>query len=173
MTVEIRECTIQDLEDLQKVSRETFADTFGKFNTVENIKAYLDKAYNLQTLRQEMNNVNSKFYFLYVDKVIAGYLKLNILDAQSEKMPDNYLEIQRIYVRKQFKRQGLGKKLLKLGIKQAEKLEKDFIWLGVWEKNYPALSFYESMGFTRYSEHRFVMGEATQTDYILRKELRK
>ncbi|WP_119326457.1 N-acetyltransferase [Companilactobacillus musae] len=173
MVTKIRRCTTEDLEVLQKLSRETFTDTFGDYNTIENLNAYLDKAYDLATLSQEMNNVNSEFYFLYVDGILAGYLKINILDAQSEKMPDDFLEIQRIYVRKQFKRQGLGKILLKLAISRAKELHRKRIWLGVWESNFPAQEFYKYMGFTRFSEHRFVMGGSSQTDYILKKELRK
>lgn len=172
MTTTIRRCTTQDVETLQKLSIETYTDTFGAFNTASNTQAYIDDAYDIKVLLQELSNPHSEFYFLYQDQELAGYLKVNILDAQSEKMPDDFLEVQRIYIRKQFKRQGLGKMLLELGIKRARDLKRQRVWLGVWEKNFPAQKFYQYMGFERYSSHKFVMGDSVQTDYILKKELR-
>jgi len=173
MTTTIRRCTVDDLETLQKLSAETYTDTFKPYNTPENMKAYIDDAYNLDTLRQELTDKNSEFYFLYVDDKLAGYLKVNILDAQSEPMDDSFLEVQRIYIRVPFKRLGLGKTLMKLAIERAQALEKPRLWLGVWENNLSAQKFYQAMGFEHYSSHKFVMGTSTQTDYILKKELEK
>ncbi|APU71720.1 GNAT family N-acetyltransferase [Companilactobacillus crustorum] len=172
MTIKIKKCTVKDAEELQTVSIETFADTFGPYNTVQDLNGYLDKAYDLNVLRQELNNPNSEFYFLKVDGQVAGYIKLNVFDAQTEKMTKNDLEIQRIYIREQFKRHGFGKMLLELGIDRAIKLAKENVWLGVWESNFAAQKFYESMGFKRFSEHKFIMGNSTQTDYLLKKKLR-
>lgn len=172
MTTKIRRCTTQDVETLRKLSIETYTDTFAAYNTVSNTQAYIDSAYDIKVLLKELSDVHSEFYFLYVDQELAGYLKVNILEAQSEPMADDFLEIQRIYIRKNFKRRGLGKMLLELGLKRAKDLGRKRVWLGVWEKNFPAQKFYQYMGFERYSSHKFVMGESVQTDYILKKELR-
>ena len=173
MTTEIKKCTLKDIETLQKISIETYADTFGKYNTPENTAAYIDDAYNLPQLTSELMNEYSEFYFMYFDGKLAGYLKVNILEAQSEAMGDDFLEIQRIYIRKHFKRLGLGKQLIELGLKRAQVLSKPRVWLGVWERNYSAQEFYKTFGFEKFSSHKFVMGDSVQTDYILKKELRK
>lgn len=36
-----------DLDELIAISRETFADTFGKDNTPEDLKKYLDESYSV------------------------------------------------------------------------------------------------------------------------------
>jgi len=172
MTIEIKKCTLDDLKTLHNLSVETYTDTFGEYNTEADLNDYLDKAYNNTELKKELTNSNSMFYFAFYDGKLAGYLKLNVLDAQSESIGDESLEIERIYIRKQFKRLGLGTKLLNFGIVKAEELNKQSVWLGVWENNFPAQKFYQKMGFVRYSEHKFIMGESVQTDYILTKELR-
>ena len=169
--LKIRRCDLNDLIDLQKISRETFQATFGKDNTEENMQEYLDEAYNSQALTQELRNPHSAFYFVYHEAKLAGYLKLNILDAQSESMPDNYLEIERIYFKKDFQHLGLGTKLFDFALQRAQALEKQYIWLGVWENNFPAQKFYQKMGFQRFSQHHFVMGDSDQTDYLLKKKL--
>ncbi len=172
MTIEIKKCTLDDLKTLHNLSVETYTDTFGEYNTEADLNDYLDKAYNNAELKKELTNINSMFYFAFYDGKLAGYLKLNVLDAQSESIGDESLEIERIYIRKQFKRLGLGTKLLNFGIAKAEELNKQSVWLGVWENNFPAQKFYQKMDFVRYSEHKFIMGESVQTDYILKKELR-
>ena len=173
MTTTIRKCDLNDLEILQKLSVETYTDTFKKFNTPENLQAYLDEAYDLQVLKTELSDPHAEFYFLYQDKQLAGYLKINILDAQSETMGNDFLEIQRIYIRVPFKRHGFGQQLLDLALKRAHELGMNHIWLGVWENNFPAQKFYQHLGFERYSAHKFIMGDSVQTDYILKKELAK
>lgn len=66
------------------------------------MKAYLDRAFNLKQLGKELLNNCSEFYFIFLNKEVAGYLKLNFNDAQSEKMGNDSLEIERIYIRENF-----------------------------------------------------------------------
>jgi ribosomal protein S18 acetylase RimI-like enzyme len=47
----------------------------------------------------------------------------------------------------------------------------EWIWLGVWEKNYKAQQFYARWGFERFSEHTFWMGDDPQVDWLLKKKL--
>lgn len=170
--IKLVKCTPKDVEALQRISIETFSATFGPYNTEDNLNGYLKSAYDIKVLKKELSNVNSEFYFAYEDNEIAGYLKINVLDAQSEKMADDFLEVQRIYVRENFKRHGIGKKMLNFAVKRAQDLGKTHMWLGVWESNFTAQRFYYAMGFEKYSSHHFFMGDSSQTDFILKKELR-
>lgn len=99
MTDKLVQLSIADLTALQAISRETFADTFGKYNTPEDLQRYLDSAYSDSQLTSELNNENSSFYALYHDNQIVGYTKLNIDDAQSEVQGPDALEVERIYIR--------------------------------------------------------------------------
>ena len=40
-------------------------------------------------------------------------------------------------------------------------------WLGVWEYNKNAIEFYKHMGFKKFSEHSFLLGDDNQTDLLL------
>ena len=114
-------------------------------------------------------NPNSAFFFLYGDDCLAGYLKINEKDAQTDLPNENSLEIERIYVRREFQGSGLGKMLIEYGLSIAKEKKKEFAWLGVWEKNEKAIRFYEKMGFRKHSTHSFYMGDDEQTDYIMQK----
>lgn len=171
MRINIRQCTFEDLYKLQEISYETFNETFKHQNSPENMNAYLEKAFNVKQLEKELSNVSSQFYFVYFHNKIAGYLKVNTNDAQSEEMDDDSLEIERIYIKSTFQKHGLGKYLLDKAMEIAIEQNKQIVWLGVWEKNEKAIAFYQKMGFVQTGIHSFYMGDEEQTDFIMSKTL--
>ncbi|MDP4094000.1 MAG: GNAT family N-acetyltransferase [Bacillota bacterium] len=171
MKLTIKECTIDDLSVLRELSYNTYNDTFRHMNTPSNMDAYLQKAFDTDKLREELINSNSLFYFLYADGQLAGYLKLNEHVAQTDINDPQSIEVERIYVTKEFQGKGLGHILLNKAIETAGIRKKSYIWLGVWEKNEKAIQFYKRNGFYVVGNHSFYMGEEEQTDFILRKDL--
>lgn len=169
--MEIKKVALADLMLLQEISIETFTDTFKEQNTEEDLNQYLERAYNLEQLKKELANKNSAFFFLLDNKETVGYLKLNVEDAQTESIAENAMEIERIYIRKNYKRKGYGKFLLEQAERLAQKEKKKVMWLGVWEENSAALAFYTAREFVHTSSHSFFMGEDEQTDFILTKRL--
>ncbi|MFZ7104369.1 MAG: GNAT family N-acetyltransferase [Peptococcaceae bacterium] len=81
------------------------------------------------------------------------------------------LEIERIYVEKEFQGNGLGRVLMNKAIDTACAREKAYIWLGVWERNDKAISFYKKSRFYKTGTHSFFMGSEEQTDFVMRKNL--
>jgi ribosomal protein S18 acetylase RimI-like enzyme len=171
MTIDIKKCIPEDSRKLQEISYETFSETFKHQNSLENMNAYLEKAFNLKQLEKELSNISSQFLFVYFNNEVAGYLKVNTNDAQSEEMGDESLEIERVYIKSKFQKHGLGKYLLNKAIEIALECNKKKIWLGVWEKNENAIAFYQKMGFVQTGAHAFYMGDEKQTDFIMTKEL--
>jgi diamine N-acetyltransferase len=171
MTINIKPCTIDDILVLETISYETFNDTFKDQNSPENMNAYLEKAFNVKQLEKELSIVSSQFFFVYFNHEVAGYLKVNTLDSQSENMGEDSLEIERIYIRTKFQKLGLGKYLINKAIEIAKEQEKNKIWLGVWEKNENAIAFYKKLGFVQAGSHSFFMGDEEQIDFIMIKSL--
>jgi ribosomal protein S18 acetylase RimI-like enzyme len=171
MTVKIKKCTREDVQLLQNISIETFNDTFKDQNSAESMKAYLERAFHSKQLEKELSNISSQFYFIYYNEELAGYLKVNMNDAQSEKIGDESLEIERIYIRYKFQGKGLGKYLLNKSVEIAIGQNKKLIWLGVWEKNENAMAFYKRMGFVQTGAHTFYMGDEEQIDFVMTKTL--
>ncbi|GGC91169.1 GNAT family N-acetyltransferase [Enterococcus wangshanyuanii] len=169
--IEIKKIGADDVEQLKQISIKTFSDTFAKDNDPSDLNEYLTTAYSEDKLSKELTTAESEFYFIYTDDHLAGYLKLNVGEAQTESIANNSMEIERIYVDTQFKRLGLGKKLYEKAVSRANELKKEVLWLGVWEKNTPALAFYEKMGFVQAGQHSFFMGTDEQIDLIMKKTL--
>ncbi|OAS19310.1 GNAT family N-acetyltransferase [Paenibacillus oryzisoli] len=171
MTLHIHKCSFDDISKLQEISVETFTETFKDQNTSESLHAYLNKAFNLIQLEKEVWNPLSQFFFIYMNDEVAGYLKVNTNEAQSEAMGDDSLEIERIYIKGKFQGHGLGKYLLNTAIETAMACDMKRVWLGVWEENEKAIAFYKKMGFIQTGAHSFYMGEEEQIDLVLTKLL--
>jgi len=171
MVVKIEGVKQTEVEKLKAISETTFAETFAKDNTPEDMAAFLEQNYNYSQLEKELANKNSFFYFIYQQNELAGYLKLNINEAQSEDGPKEALEIERIYILNAFKGQGLGKQFITFAEKTAREKNKSEIWLGVWEHNPSAIAFYKKMGFVKTGQHIFTIGCDDQTDWIMTKIL--
>lgn len=167
----IRPITVDDIPALQEISRETFKKTFDPYTAPDDMVRFLKEDYETAKMRSEIDNPNSRFFFLVVSDQVAGYLKVNVGDAQTEAIKDNALEVERIYLRQQFQHQGLGLILIKYAEKIARREAKDYMWLGVYEHNKVAQKFYARDGFKRVGQHVFQVGSDPQIDFLLAKKL--
>lgn len=165
-------CTIDDLATLQTIASQTFRETFAAHNTQSDMQAYIKKAFDEKKLRMELLNTHSRFYLVYLQGQLVGYLKLNEGPAQTEAQGDEALEIERIYIIQALQDHGLGKQLMDKAIQEARAQHKRYIWLGVWEKNKKAIAFYSGRGFQQVGTHSFLLGSDMQTDFIMRKDLK-
>lgn len=166
--MQIRKLNITDLDNLQKISVTTFKETFEEVNTEEDMQKYLAENLSLERLKSELENPNSEFYFAENENEILGYLKLNFGDTQTENQGNEALEIERIYVLKEFFSLKVGQFLFEKSVEIAKEKNMKFIWLGVWEENERAIRFYEKNGFGIFGKHDFVLGTDVQTDLLMK-----
>ena len=169
--MQIRKLDITDLENLQKISITTFRETFEEVNSEEDMQKYLDENLSLERLKSELENLDSEFYFIENENKNLGYLKLNFENAQTEKVEENYFEIERIYVLKAFLGQKIGQILFDKAIEIGREKNLEYVWLGVWEENHRAIKFYEKNGFEIFGKHDFVLGEDVQTDLLMKMKI--
>lgn len=170
--INIRQISVDDVLSLQKIGLETFKETFSSSNTEENLKIYLDSAFTVDKLMTELNNPFSAFYFAELENDLIGYLKLNFGNAQTELKDNNAVEIERIYVLKEFHGMKVGQLLYEKAIEIARLNNAEYVWLGVWEENPRAISFYKKNGFVEFDKHIFNMGNEDQTDIMMKLRLK-
>ena len=169
--IKIEQISIQQIEALQQIGRQTFNETFAENNTAENMAKYLEEAYAYQKLSAELNDANSVFYFAMMEDKVIGYLKLNFGASQTELKDNEALEIERIYVLKEFHGKKVGQLLFDKAIEVAKAQHVAYVWLGVWENNKRALQFYTKNGFVEFDQHVFILGDEAQTDIMMKLEL--
>ena len=170
--IKIEQINNSHIEALQQIGRQTFSETFAESNSAENMAKYLEEAYSFEKLNEELNNPNSIFYFAMLDEKVIGYLKLNMGGSQTELKDNDALEIERIYVLKDFHGKKVGQLLFDKAIAIAKAQQVAYIWLGVWEENKKALQFYTKNGFIEFDQHVFVLGDEAQTDIMMKLELK-
>ncbi|WP_130736030.1 GNAT family N-acetyltransferase [Flavobacterium sp. J27] len=168
MNITIRKITKQDVKTLQEIGKLTFTETFALENSEENMKNYLDESFGIEKIKTELNDNNTAFYFAELDNKVIGYLKLNFGPSQTEIKDNNALEIERIYVLKEFHGRKAGQILFEKAIEIAKTKRLEYIWLGVWEKNHRALQFYTKNGLVAFDKHIFILGNDKQTDILMK-----
>jgi ribosomal protein S18 acetylase RimI-like enzyme len=166
--IDIQEVNINDIKKLQEIGIATFKETFSLSNTEENMTNYLKEGFSLEKLTKELKSNSSKFFFaLDLDRVI-GYLKLNFGESQTELKDSKAMEIERIYVLNKYHGKKIGQLLYDKAIQMAKQKHMNYVWLGVWEENKRALSFYKKNGFFEFDKHIFKLGTDEQTDIMMK-----
>lgn len=166
--INIKKVTLNDIGQLQKISKRTFFEAFSAGNTEDNMEKYLEDAFSIEKLTGELNNKNSEFYFAELHNNIIGYLKLNSRQSQTELRDKEAFEIERIYVLKEFHGKNVGQLLYEKAIQIARQAKAHYVWLGVWEKNARAINFYKKNGFIEFDKHIFKLGIDEQTDIMMK-----
>lgn len=169
--LEVVKIDLDRVEDLQKIGKQTFFETFADTNSEEDMQKYLEESFALEKLENELKNPNSEFYFAKDNEKVVGYLKINFGDSQTELKDNSALEIERIYVLKDYHGKKVGQKLYEKAIEIAKEKAVEYVWLGVWEENHRAIKFYQKNGFEAFDKHIFVLGNDEQTDIMMKLKL--
>ena len=169
--ITVQKVTLNNIKQLQEIGRKTFYETFAGSNTEEDMQKYLDESFAETKLTEELTDPNSEFYFAILDDNVIGYLKVNFGQSQTELKDDKALEIERIYVPKEFHGKKVGQILYDKALQVARQKNADYVWLGVWEENPRAISFYKKNGFVEFDKHIFKLGNDEQTDIMMKLKL--
>jgi diamine N-acetyltransferase len=165
---EIKKVNLAHILQLQKIGKQTFYETYSDRNTEENMTNYLNDQFSIKKLTTELHDKNSENYFATFDEQVVGYLKLNFADSQTELQDQKALEIERIYVLKEFQGRKVGQLLYEKALERAKQKKANYIWLGVWEENPKAISFYLKNGFVEFNRHVFKLGNDEQIDIMMK-----
>jgi ribosomal protein S18 acetylase RimI-like enzyme len=167
----IRKVTPDDVIVLRNISIQTFLETYGWYNTEENLALYFSNDLSEETFEGQIDSIETDYFFVLKDDVPIGFIKIGLKNNPAQKSNDRELEIERIYILNEFQGFGAGKFLLEYSESIAKRKGITQIWLGVWEKNLKAQEFYFRMGFTQIGEHDFWLGKDQQRDFILVKSI--
>jgi ribosomal protein S18 acetylase RimI-like enzyme len=170
-SVELKSIDIRHLQELKRLGKQTFIEAFAGVNNPEDFKCYLKEAFDVNTLRDELSNPESRFFFLYEEGELCGYSKINTGTAQTELREVEGMEIERIYVLKTHQGRGLGAWMLNRFKGMAREEQKKYLWLGVWEENHDAIRFYKQHGFVTFDKHPYYVGSDRQMDWMMRLDL--
>jgi ribosomal protein S18 acetylase RimI-like enzyme len=170
--ITIRIATVADAALIADLSRETFYNAFAIHNTKADIDKFMNEVFTREKLMSELNLPDNIFLLAYTGDEVAGYVRMRDKNIPETSLgTDNIIEISRIYTASSIIGKGVGSALLSECIAIAKQKQREYIWLGVWEKNDSAIRLYERFGFKRFGEHPFILGDDAQTDWLMMRKI--
>jgi diamine N-acetyltransferase len=165
----IRTATWADAERTAALAERTFRDTFADDNSIGDMEAYVRDSFSLDRVRAELADDANTFLLAFTDgkQHPDGYAKLRTGAADPNVAGPDPVELQRLYVDRSAIKRGVGAALMRASLDAARLSGHRTLWLGVWERNARAISFYEQWQFERVGEHVFRLGSDHQTDLIM------
>jgi ribosomal protein S18 acetylase RimI-like enzyme len=173
MKILIRSASTEDYIPLAEIGHETFYETWRPVNTEDDMQMYLKKSFDLGKIKSEIEDKDVNTFFLaFADDKLVGYCKMRCDRYYEEFGKESPIEIERIYVRKEFQRKKIGKALMDKCIDYSVEKKYDWLWLGVNVDNLIAIDFYKRYDFIVFGEKNFQLGQAVDTDYLMKKKLK-
>ncbi len=171
--IEIRRGDYADAAALAPLAVQIFNDTFAgnPLNAPEDMNAYIAEFMSVEAFERELTDENSIFFIAEIGGEIIGYAKLQENSTEECVSDANPIELQRLYVDKNFHGKGIARDLMNECFAEATRKNYRTMWLGVWEFNFRAQKFYEKIGFSKVGTHVFQLGSDPQIDWVMEKTL--
>jgi len=166
--INIRIATNKDAALIADLSRETFYNAFAQYNTKADMDKFMNDVFAREKLMAELDLPDNIFLLAYTGNEIAGYARMCDKHVPETSLgTHNVIEIARIYTASDEIGKGIGSALINRCIEIAKERKRLYIWLGVWEKNDKGIRFYERFGFKKFGDHKFILGNDVQTDWLM------
>ncbi|HXL80747.1 MAG TPA: GNAT family N-acetyltransferase [Pyrinomonadaceae bacterium] len=165
----VRRGKANDASLLAELGARTFSETFAPDNTAEDMTAYLAASFNPTQQAAELADPDCLFLIAETNSFVVGYAMLrfgNVLDSVTGDTP---IELVRLYVSQESLGSGVGAALMKACINEAKQRGYETLWLGVWEHNHRARTFYRKWNFYEVGTHIFQLGDDPQTDILMQR----
>ncbi len=120
MKLEIKKATLTDAAELVKIENACFSTPWSE-----------------GSIRESLENENSRFYLALADNSAAGYIGVQIFSGEGY--------VTNVAVLPEYRRRGIARALIETALEN----EMEFLTLEVRESNAPAISLYASLGFEK------------------------
>ena len=169
--IEIHPAKPSDAAVLSELSRRTFIETFAEFNSPENMNIYLNEAFSEEKQLAEIEDRKRQIYIAWNTKEAIGFFHLFHDSADAAVKGDNPIELLRLYVVSAWHGKGVAEALMNHCLELCRQGGYKTLWLGVWESNFRAQTFYRKYSFIWVGQHIFKLGHDEQIDLIFAKDL--
>lgn len=151
----ISACTAQDAAEIAALAESTFWQSHGHSASTNDIQAYVDSAFDIDSVRRELLDTRNQFFKLSLSGAVIGYSKLRMNEAHEAISDASICKLERLYVDSRHHGKGLGLTLFKHAVAAAIAQSQSGIWLYVWTENQQAIDFYTRQGFTVIGQYDF------------------
>lgn len=156
-----------DAPALAAFAARTFVDTFGADNDPVHLQAHLAQAYGTAQQSAELCDPDVATVLATLDDALVAYAQVRHAPAPDCVTQAATVELHRFYVDRTAHGLGVAQRLMEQVRAMAREFGAHHLWLGVWERNPRAISFYRKAGFVDVGAHAFDVGGDHQTDRVM------
>jgi hypothetical protein len=153
----IKNATILDAATISFLGSKTFTETFGYLFSELELNKYLDDTFNANKVKESLNKPASIWGLAYYFNKPVGYFKVK-LDSSFEDSEKKQIQLQKIYVLKDYLNKKVGGALLQYIFQLIQLHDHQVIWLNVLHTNDRAIYFYEKHGFKKFRKSFYKIG---------------
>lgn len=170
--IHIRKAEMQDCGTIVDLGRRTFVETYAEVGANEALEAYVRQKISPEKIEEEIRNPFARFYIGFVNDIAVAFTKLRNDRKAKGLEGKNAVEIERIYVLKEYQGFKVGKEMMEKCKQLAISEQYDTIWLQVWQHNSKAIRFYQKAGFVVFETAVFNFTPSLQQDdFLMRYDL--
>ena len=162
-----RVARVSDARAVAELAENTFRDTFAAHNCAQDMDAHCLSSYGEAIQAAEISSASRVTLVAEHDKRLVAYAQMKWGEAPDCVLADSPGEIHRLYVDKNWHGKGLAHELMTACLKVLQERQTDVTWLGVWERNPRAISFYSKFDFREVGDQAFRLGADVQRDIVM------
>jgi ribosomal protein S18 acetylase RimI-like enzyme len=163
----IRKADLSDARQLAAVAEATFREAFGAVNTPEDMDLHCRRRFSEIVQGEEILNPNMMTLLCEENDAPIGFAQLRWERPPGCVVAEAPGEIMRLYVASRWHGKGVAQELMSACIEDIRHHGSDVVWLGVWERNPRAISFYRKFGFAEVGAHTYLLGNDLQRDLVM------
>ncbi|HRR07934.1 MAG TPA: GNAT family N-acetyltransferase [Rhodothermales bacterium] len=168
----LRRATVSDAALLSQLAEQTFREAFEAIYDPEDCRRVVESSYNVSKLQNELADPDIYFWLAFTENEAVGYLQLEPNKRIQGVSGSRPLWLHRIYLKKAWTGQQVGRLLMEKAFRHAEEQGHDVLWLTVWDQNPGAVRYYERWGFRKTRYVNFPLGsENPPTDYLMQRDM--
>lgn len=147
-SIAIKPLTIDTHDTFISVGIASYLQHYQHYWENNNSSGYIERNFTKKILQENSNDSNIACFIIYNHEVPIGLIKIKKDSAITSFTVKEAIELEKIYLLKEYSGKGIGKKALDFVVNYSRKLNKKVLWLDVMVTS-PALQFYLNNGFKK------------------------
>ncbi|WP_378187555.1 GNAT family N-acetyltransferase [Aquimarina sp. W85] len=171
----LKEINLSDSKKLYELMFEIYPPVY-KHLWLDKGESYLNELYSKDNLKNELQNQNSRYYFVVSNNINIGILRILLNEPINTIENGLGIKIHRIYLHPSIHGKGFGKRIFNWIETEFGKMDYSYFWLEAMDTQDSAIKFYEKMGFSIVSSFKLdanLMLENYKGMYRMVKEVSK
>jgi ribosomal protein S18 acetylase RimI-like enzyme len=165
----ITHATQADCDAIAELAARTFTETFGHLYTAKNLASHLASHCSADYFTAAIA-AGDTLLLIHAEGALIGYAKLGHVGLPVKPLPPGAAEIHRVYLRKAFQGQGIGKAVMMYMLSLPLLATAPVVYLGVWEENLKAQALYAHYGFEPVGRYLYYVGTQADREIIMARQ---